>query len=163
LFSGLLDSDGVELEKTTYHLHNQKVHIQEKKKRLKDSTDSKLVKREEFNPIGIKTELLKIDLKTNVSNHKSWFNHGVLKRQHQLKDGEYEGGYLEKFSNDTIRGKGDMKNGEMDGKWIFNYHNGQTESEIICKNGKLLDGKVWDDDGNKKESIRFSLLGREDA
>ena len=163
LFSGLLDSDGVELEKTAYHLHNQKVHIQEKKKRLRKTKESKLVKREEYNSTGIKTELLKIDLKTNISDHKSWFNHGVLKKEHKLKDNKYIGDYLEKFANDTIRGTGYMKDGEMNGKWTFNYHNGQTESEIICENGKLIDGKVWDDDGNKKESIRFSLLGREDV
>ena len=45
----------------------------------------------------------------------------------------------------------------MDGKWTFWYHNGQKECEVICKNGELIDGKVWDDDGNKKESLRFNL------
>ena len=49
-----------------------------------------------------------------------------------------------------------MVDNEMDGKWTFWYHNGQKECEVICKNGELIDGKVWDDDGNKKKSIRFN-------
>jgi len=157
LFSGLLDSDGVELEKTTYHLHNQQVHIQEKKKRINKSGKSKLVMREEYNSTGVRTELLKVDLKTDTSNHKSWFNHGVLKKEHKIKNGKYIGNYLEKFANDTTRGKGVMKDGEMDGKWTFWHHNGQKECEVICKNGELIKGTVWDDDGNVKEGTRFNF------
>jgi len=44
----------------------------------------------------------------------------------------------------------------MNGKWTFWYHNGQKECEVICEHGEVIDSKVWDDDGNKKKSIRFN-------
>ena len=70
-----------------------------------------------------------------------------------IKDGKYE----EFHVNGTGLSKGSMKNDKMDGKWTFWYHNGKKECEVVCKDGKLVDGKVWDDDGNEKESVRFNL------
>ena len=67
------------------------------------------------------------------------------------------GKYAEYRVKGTKVSSGLMVDNEMDGKWTFWYHNGQKECEVICKNGELIDGKVWDDDGNKKESLRFNL------
>ena len=66
------------------------------------------------------------------------------------------GKYAEYRINGTNVSSGLMVDNEMDGKWTFWYHNGQKECEVICKNGELIDGKVWDDDGNRKKSIRFN-------
>ena len=82
---------------------------------------------------------------------------GKLKNEYFCKDDKIHGNFLENFPNGIIRSKGKVKKGKMDGKWTFWYHNGQKECEVICKNGELIDGKVWDDDGNKKESLRFNL------
>ena len=70
---------------------------------------------------------------------------------HWYKNGEVENHFIgKKLSSGT------MKDNKMHGKWTFWYHNGQKECEVICENGKLIDGTVWDDDGNVKESIRFN-------
>ena len=87
----------------------------------------------------------------------------VKNEYEDLKDGEIDynkdilsGNYIEYYIEGQYRGKGKMKNDEMHGKWTFWYHNGQKECEVTCKNGELIDCKVWDDDGNRKKSIRFN-------
>ena len=67
-----------------------------------------------------------------------------------------DGKYVEYYYNGQKRLEGTMILTAMNGKWTFWYHSGQKESEIICKNGELVDGTVWDDDGNVKESARFN-------
>ncbi len=85
-----------------------------------------------------------------------WYRNGKVKTSTVYKDGRLVGKYTEHRVNGTKVSSGLMDDGEMNGKWTFWYHNGQKESEVICKNGELIDGKVWDDDGNRKKSIRFN-------
>ena len=85
-----------------------------------------------------------------------WYDNGV-KYQHFTYDGNrLDGRWREWHTNGQKRADGEMKYGSMNGKWTFWYHNGQKECELICKNGELVDGKIWDDDGNEKKSIRFN-------
>ena len=85
-----------------------------------------------------------------------WYHNGKVKASKIYKDGRVVGKYTEHRITGTDVSSGLMVDNEMDGKWTFWYHNGQKECEVICKNGELIDGKVWDDDGNKKESLRFN-------
>jgi antitoxin component YwqK of YwqJK toxin-antitoxin module len=86
-----------------------------------------------------------------------WYRNGKVKASKIYKDDKLDGKYTEHRVTGTQVSSGVMVNNEMDKKWTFWYHNGQKECEVICKNGELIDGKVWDDDGNKKESLRFNL------
>ena len=98
----------------------------------------------------------------NYSNGKMdgnvtfWYRNGKVKTSKIYKDGRVAGKYAEYRITGTDVSSGLMVDNEMDGKWTFWYHNGQKECEVTCKNGELIDGKVWDDDGNKKKSIRFN-------
>jgi len=85
-----------------------------------------------------------------------WYRNGKVKASKIYENGRLVGKYAEYRVKGTKVSSGLMVDNEMDGKWTFWYHNGQKECEVICKNGELIDGKVWDDDGNKKKSIRFN-------
>ena len=85
-----------------------------------------------------------------------WYHNGKVKTSKIYKDGRMFGKYAEHRITGTDVCRVLMVDNEMDGKWTFWYHNGQKECEVICKNGELIDGKVWDDDGNEKQSTRFN-------
>ncbi len=86
----------------------------------------------------------------------TWYRNGKVKSSKTYKNGKLEGKYVDYHFSGKELSSGTMKGDEMHGKWNFWYHNGQKECEVVCKDGKLIDGKVWDDDGNKKKSIRFN-------
>ena len=81
---------------------------------------------------------------------------GNLKKEIGYKNDLLDGKYVDYHFSGKKRSNGAMKGDEMHGKWNFWYHNGQKECEVVCKDRKLIDGKVWDDDGNRKKSIRFN-------
>jgi antitoxin component YwqK of YwqJK toxin-antitoxin module len=86
-----------------------------------------------------------------------WYKNGKPKLDLVYNSGKLDGSYTEYHHSGKQFSHGIMKNDKMQGKWTFWYHNGQKECEVICKNGNLIDGKVWDDDGNEKEGLRFNL------
>ena len=85
-----------------------------------------------------------------------YYPNGQVLQDKFYKDDKLSGDYIEHYIQGRTRTKGLMIDGEMDGKWAFWHHNGQKECEVVCKNGELVDGTVWDDDGNVKVSIRFN-------
>ena len=104
-------------------------------------------------------ETFMYDMDIIHGKREKYFYSGQIHMRRNYKNGVMEGLYEEWRMRGLKknRSRGKMKNGEMDGKWTYWHPNGHKECEVVCKNGELIDGKVWDDDGNKKESLRFNL------
>jgi len=91
--------------------------------------------------------------KMGILNGKSmkFYPNGKVLEDKFYKNDKLNGEYVEYYIQGKTRAQGVMTDDKMEGKWTFWHHNGQKECEFHCTGGNLVNGKVWDDDGNIKE------------
>jgi hypothetical protein len=108
----------------------------------------------------IGTVLILFLIRQRVEREVSYYKNGQLKHQVILKNGKYDGLWIDYFENGSIHAKTDFEDGKKNGKNIIYYENGNIHQENKFKDDKLQVSKDYTEDGFLEEIRIYDSLKR---
>jgi hypothetical protein len=96
----------------------------------------------------------------NIKREVSYYENGQLKHQVILKNGKYDGLWIDYFENGTVHAKTEYIAGKKNGKNIIYFENGNLRQENEFKEDKLQVSKDYTAGGSLEEIRIYDSLER---
>ena len=98
---------------------------------------------------------------TNKVIERVYYKSGQIKSERNYKpysDKKLHGKRKEWYENGQIGKDIDFENGKLNGQLLTYWDNGQLKRHDNYENGKLIEGEVWNSDGEEAEYYNFKIM-----